>query len=206
MDGVLALLGILSLICLVVAVIKPSIFKLQSRWKAFFIFLGIFLVLTFLFGLTQETDSNQNQAGQQSLAEQEAEMAADAAMVGTANESSNVAPDEVTEQPQQQTIEVTAQQLYEAYQQNEIAANQQFKDKQLLVHGVVDSIEADFMDKPVINLRAGDEYNFLLPSANLADEELNKAATLSKGQTVSLLCVGGSEVIGAPVLNDCYLQ
>ena len=33
-----------------------------------------------------------------------------------------------------------------------------------------------------------------------------KAINLDKGQIVTLKCIGGGEVIGSPVLNECKIQ
>ncbi|WP_151965015.1 OB-fold protein [Acinetobacter soli] len=103
-------------------------------------------------------------------------------------------------------IEVTADQLLNAYKNNEVAANQQFKGKKLLVSATIDSIQAGLGDEPYLSLRAGGEMEFNRPQAHLADSEQSKAATLNKGQKVKLLCVGNSEIAGSPMLADCVIQ
>ena len=47
-------------------------------------------------------------------------------------------------------VEVTANDLLKAYKDNEIAANNKFKDKSILVSATLKSIGADFSDKPDI--------------------------------------------------------
>lgn len=103
-------------------------------------------------------------------------------------------------------IQVKASELLSAYKNNEIAANQQFKDKTLLVTAIVESIDAGLMDEPYLVLKAGDQFEFNKPQAHLAKSDANKAATLSKGQQVVLRCIGNSEIAGTPMLKDCVIQ
>ena len=103
-------------------------------------------------------------------------------------------------------IQVKASELLNAYKNNEVAANQQFKDKPLLVTAIVESIEAGLMDEPYLVLKAGDQFEFNKPQAHLAKEDEAKAATLSKGQQITLRCIGNSEVGGTPMLKDCVIQ
>ncbi|MNE17756.1 TRNA-anti-like protein [compost metagenome] len=93
-----------------------------------------------------------------------------------------------------------------AYKNNEVAANQQFKGKTLLVSATVSSIDAGISDEPYLTLKAGGEYEFNQPQAHLADAEQNKAASLSKGQKIKLLCTGNSEIAGTPMLDNCSIQ
>jgi hypothetical protein len=110
----------------------------------------------------------------------------------------------VAEAPTETAIPVTAQQLFDAYDNNEIAADQQYKDKLLQIDGTVASIDSDFMDDAQVQLATSNEFMSAMASG---DDEFNSAAaTLSKGQAVTLLCRGGGEVIGSPMLNDCVIQ
>lgn len=103
-------------------------------------------------------------------------------------------------------VEVTANDLLKAYKDNEIAANNKFKDKSILVSATLKSIGADFSDKPLLTLQAGGEFEFNEPQATLAESDETKAASLSKGQKIKLLCIGNSEVAGTPMLKDCVIQ
>ena len=101
-------------------------------------------------------------------------------------------------------INVTALQLWSDYQANEVAADAEYKDKALAVHGVLASIDKDFTDSVVLQLRTPNE--FMPVHAALKDSETQKAAALSKGGKTTLLCRGGGMVIGSPVLSDCTIQ
>ena len=103
-------------------------------------------------------------------------------------------------------IAVSATELTKAYKDNEIAANDKFKDKTLLISGKLESIEAGFTDKPELVLSANVDYGMSNPRATLADSDLDKAKSLKKGQSIKMQCVGNSQVAGTPILKDCKIQ
>lgn len=57
--------------------------------------------------------------------------------------------------PVEPLLEVSAQQLAQAYDRNTVAADQQFKGKTFKVTGVVDSINTDLFGNPYVTLRGG---------------------------------------------------
>src|SRR3954468_1002371 len=64
------------------------------------------------------------------------------------NSSPNPAPD----------INVTADELVQAYKANEVAADQRFKGKILLVSGTVDTIGKDVMDTPYVSFHSDEAF------------------------------------------------
>ena len=97
-------------------------------------------------------------------------------------------------------IAVDAATLHGAYSANEIAADQLYKDKPLKVSGKIADIASDASNEPVVSLRVGD-----FESVHVNGLPKDAAATLAKGQSITVTCVGGGEVIGTPILNDCKL-
>lgn len=100
-----------------------------------------------------------------------------------------------------QAVKVTSVQLAQAYAANEAAAQLDYGDKLLLVSGVVTDITLDFSDDPMISMPGLDEFTDV--NVALADKEA--AASLSKGQTIEVLCERVSEVLGSPQLRECSL-
>ena len=93
---------------------------------------------------------------------------------------------------------VTVAELESAYADNEIKGDKLYKGKWLKISGEVASIDSGIGDSPIVHLKG---KGLLGVSAN--DISKDAAADLKKGQKISLLCKGGGEVIGSPVLNDC---
>ncbi len=99
-------------------------------------------------------------------------------------------------------IEVTAFELYDTYENNEVAANMRFKGKRLKVSGVISNIAAVIMDEPVLSFHAGKDV-FNPPQATGFSRE--QVAALSKGQYVTVECTGDGEILGAPMLKNCVV-
>lgn len=107
-------------------------------------------------------------------------------------------------EPSESVIPVTAAQLYSAYDNNEVAADKQFKGKLLDITGTIESINSGISDQAVLELGTGEM--FMTVSAEGDDSFTNTAATLGKGQQVHLVCRGAGEIIGMPMLDECVFQ
>lgn len=109
----------------------------------------------------------------------------------------------VTPEPKEEVIEVTADELVAAYKENELAGDQKYKGKTLLVTGVLDSIQSGIDDTPFLLLKAGGEFEFNMPQAHFAKSETDSLVALKKGESIKIKCVSDGEMIGSPMLKDC---
>ncbi|WP_162788001.1 OB-fold protein [Chromobacterium haemolyticum] len=105
--------------------------------------------------------------------------------------------------PAQAAIKVSAKKLFQAYDDNEAAADDEYKGKLLEVEGRIASIDKDAFDNTIVWLRAKDDFNRVM--AKLSDEEAPKAKVLKKGQTVTVSCKGSTRIIGSPTLDRCAI-
>jgi len=100
-------------------------------------------------------------------------------------------------------ISISAQQLYQEYDENEVAADLKYKDKVLLVSGTVDEIAKDITDNIYVTLK-GDEF---IGDAQcfFADNHTDEAAQLKKGMKITIkgMCDGKMMNI---LLRGCSLQ
>lgn len=101
-------------------------------------------------------------------------------------------------------VEVSAVELFRAYQANEARAKKEYGDRPLLVTGTVDGVDLDLLDDPKVKLRTDNQ--FMSAQATLVDEDKPKASDLSKGDKIKLLCDGVTEVISIPMLAGCKIQ
>ncbi|MDA7088963.1 hypothetical protein PH586_21510 [Pseudomonas sp. SA3-5] len=104
--------------------------------------------------------------------------------------------------PVEPLIDVSAQQLAQAYDRNTVAADQQFKDKRFKVTGVVDAINTDMFGNPYVTLRGG-VNQFMEPQFELDDAHANYAAGLQSGMHISLICKGRGDVAKTPMSDEC---
>ena len=99
-------------------------------------------------------------------------------------------------------MEVTASELYRAYEANEVSADQQYKGKRLLITGVVENIGKDVMDNPYVALK----IDFLKGVNCYFDDENNKVLShLSKGQKIQIIGTCAGLTLTDVVVRDCEL-
>lgn len=100
-------------------------------------------------------------------------------------------------------VRSTAPELFAKYHANEVAADDQFKDKRVAVSGQISSINKDMFSNIYLVLRDANPFEGV--HAELASASEKYAASLSKGEDVSLVCTGSGMVIGSPILKSCEL-
>jgi hypothetical protein len=104
-------------------------------------------------------------------------------------------------------VRVTAIELFNAYEANEVSADEKFKGKTLLVSGTVSSIDKGGITGEAILLKLSTPNQFMSVTASMEDEEKPKAMKLAKGDSVKLLCSDGAvKVLGFVQLGACVLR
>lgn len=101
--------------------------------------------------------------------------------------------------PAQMTVD--NRKLWADYQANEVAADNVYRGKRMKVTGTVASIDKNAFDQIVVHLASPNE--FMNTMAGVEEAEAAKAASLSKGTKVTLLCTGEGLLVGSPSIGDC---
>lgn len=126
------------------------------------------------------------------------------AMSGGESSSSNstsATTETKAEEVPEEVIVVSSKELAKAYESNEVAADKQYKGKTLEVTGKISSIGSSIGDKAVVSLDGSNGFN---NASATGDDAFNEyAATLGKGQNITLICKGNGESLGSPSLSDC---
>lgn len=84
-------------------------------------------------------------------------------------------------QAQNPSYTISANQLFKEYDDNEVAADDKFKQKIILVSGIINDIGKDIMDNPYI-VMGGDGVNGVQSTFN--DDQISVISKLSKGQYI----------------------
>lgn len=104
-------------------------------------------------------------------------------------------------------VQVTSTDLFQAYEGNEVSADDRYKGKKLLVTGTVASIDKGGLTGEAIMVKLATPNQFLAVTASMEDEEKPKAMKLAKGDAVKVLCTGGAmKVVGFIQLGECTLR
>ena len=89
------------------------------------------------------------------------------------------------------------------YQENEVAADQKWRDKAVAVDGTVESIETDLSGAPRLVLKGGGQWDTMTCSLDVA--ERTRAAALRPGQAVTVVGRMGESVLKRPRLEGAFL-
>lgn len=97
----------------------------------------------------------------------------------------------------QYDIKTTASNLYQDYDDNEVAADEKYKDKKIAVTGTIQDIGKDVMDDAYITLNTG-KYGIVQCSFNNS----KMVKTLSKGDRVTIVGNCSGKTLGNVILFD----
>ena len=123
---------------------------------------------------------------------------------GAAAALAPVVPRALPAPPASRTPEISATDLWMTYSRDPADADRRYRDRSLVVTGMLSSIGRDFGGGVVLRLGTGDAFSAV--SATLATRNEPALAGLARGQVVSLICVGRGAIMGAPLLAGCFLR
>ena len=99
---------------------------------------------------------------------------------------------------------ISCSKLVSEFGENEMRALRDHKNKTYIISARVNSVVADFNDKPQISLSDGDQWSFSSCMAKPAKGE-DFYYDLNQGQLVKMECTVTGEVMGSPILEGCVL-
>lgn len=96
----------------------------------------------------------------------------------------------------------SAIEIANTYNENEVKGDLKFKRKLFSVYGIVDAVKSSIDDKPIILF---DTHSATQQTTAFFNEQvsLDKIAEIKKRTQLNLVCVGGGEVSGSPLLSEC---
>jgi hypothetical protein len=100
-------------------------------------------------------------------------------------------------------IEVAAPKLFADYNANEIAADDKYKGRVLVVSGTVEDLGKDIMDQMYLTLKTDDVIKSV--QAFFAAEHKSRLASMKKGDSVRVKCRCDGK-FGNVILKDCSLM
>lgn len=101
---------------------------------------------------------------------------------------------------QEEAIKVSAEDLYQEYQDNSVAADQKYDGKQVEVTGSIYDFGTDIMDRPYIT------FGFLETQAIFRKSYSSQLAELEKGQEITVQCKVSGAPLDYPILDNCQIK
>ncbi|OUM04513.1 OB-fold protein [Variovorax sp. JS1663] len=98
-------------------------------------------------------------------------------------------------------VVTTPKEVAKIYADNQVAGDQKFFRKRLLLSGKIESISSGLGNTPYIVYR---DTGPIGAQAHLSRDLAPAAAQLKKGQSVALVCNGKGSVAGVPMFGDCH--
>jgi hypothetical protein len=108
-----------------------------------------------------------------------------------------------TSAPQKEIVRATAQELFDAYESNEVATDIRLKGKIIEISGRVQSVNKNAFDSMYVALETRNQFMSANVHPNKQDE--SKIAGLRRGQNVVFRCQRMKRWVGAPSGDDCSL-
>ena len=100
---------------------------------------------------------------------------------------------------------ISSIQLVKEYSENEVNADNNYKGKLIMITGKIDSIDVT-LNTPYVRLSDGEQYSFKSVSCKIKNEaQVNKSASLTKGQEITMIGKVTGSTIGSPYLDDCFI-
>lgn len=99
-------------------------------------------------------------------------------------------------------VVVSANELQNEYERNEVAGDRKYRGKRLALRGTVAEIKRSIGENYFVHLKGGSNQ-FNRPLAKMADGYVAFLAELEKGQTIQLFCVGAGMLMGSAVAAEC---
>jgi len=103
------------------------------------------------------------------------------------DQSTSTQTQEAPAKPAEPAISVTAAQLIQAYDANELSADQKYKGKVAKITGKVSSIQK-MMGSSFITLGSGKDFEVISVQAFFDESQEGKLASLQKGQQLTVQC------------------
>jgi hypothetical protein len=106
----------------------------------------------------------------------------------------------------EEAIQISSTQIYKDYDDNEVAADNKYKDKVVEVKGKIIDISKDFSDDIVIKLNGliNNEYEIVGVRCTFSKSHNSEAASLSKGQIITIRGKCDGKLMG-PDISGCSL-
>lgn len=148
---------------------------MKRKFQTFASILAIGLFIFLAFGSDDEDSKRSNEPSQSEKIQADKNLT-------QAQKDSLLAIERQNEIATRENQTVSAKDLYYTYQQNEISADNNFKDKTFYVEGIVDDIKKDILDDIYVTLRTGE----VIGSIQCFLDDSDVAAQLKKGQRITI--------------------
>ncbi|MBL5899915.1 hypothetical protein I7V27_13375 [Lelliottia amnigena] len=91
------------------------------------------------------------------------------------------------------------------YGANELAADNKYKNKPIVIEGTIFGVKSDMDDMPYVIFK-NPNGGFNTVNAHFFDSERDKLMSFSRGAKIAANCIGDGAIMGNPQLKSCTLD
>lgn len=102
-------------------------------------------------------------------------------------------------------IMVSADQLMSDYANNEIAADNKYKNQTLEISGLVQSVNEGILSDPYIVIVPTENTAFSGIQCHFNESQAQELSTLNSGQSITVEGTGNGEILGEQMVEDCSI-
>ena len=102
-------------------------------------------------------------------------------------------------------IDISPADLHSAYEENEVAADNQYKGKLVRITGTIDNIGKDILDEVYITIEAGNTFDSIQCYFE-NEEQIEKVATLKSGEEITLVGECTGLTITTVMMHNCEIE
>lgn len=99
-------------------------------------------------------------------------------------------------------FELTPKELYSSYNANEVSADEEYKNKKILLTGSISDIGKDITDKPYISFRSNYIHGV---TCYFSDDAIKAISKLSKGDKITVLGKCKGLTLGSVIMSNCKI-
>lgn len=131
----------------------------------------------------------------------------DVATGGNNQTATNQAIENTPQPTENNNVIITAVELCKAYSENEVNADNLYKNKTLEITGTIEDIGKDILDRTYITLSDGETYSFKYAQCYFKDKtEIDKVASLKKGDEITIIGQCDGATLGSPSVKNCKIK
>lgn len=100
-------------------------------------------------------------------------------------------------------VNISADEAAKEYEKNQVAADQKYFRKKVILTAVIESINSGIGNAPYLSLKSSGNP-FMRPQAHLRKNDIDKIVNLRKGNKIVLVCEGAGSIAGTAMFRNCF--
>lgn len=180
---------------------KNTINEVKKALKILFMIFGGMFTLLILIGIIAVANSDSEE-----VANNDNEPAIEQP-IEKPKEEDPVIEEEIIEEPKEEIIKLSATELINAYDSNEIRADKTYEDEKVEITGTIEDFGEAFLSDIYVIFDSNEKYVYTSVQALFKDKEsIDKLAELDKGQEITIIGTVSGLSLTNIIVKNCIIK